>query len=151
MVDVFAHGENAFRLVNSAGNDIGWVRSKAIGFGGFATEARAVDAALDGGRALASCLKREFGVGHPALSDAPTLRTVRDGAHEWIVDGRERIARLLRMETGRGVTERFAIEFALPSYATDAVAINAAQIVYGALSPELTGGLDPHVVAATIN
>jgi len=150
MVVVLAHGEDAFRLVNSAGNDVGWIRSKAIGFGEFVTEADARDAALDGGRALAGCLKREFGVGHPALSDAPTLRTVRDGAGEWIVDGRERVARLLRREPGRDGAGRFAIEFALPSYATDAVAINAAQIVYGALSPGLTGGLDPHVVASVV-
>jgi hypothetical protein len=142
MVTVFAHGEDAFRLANAAGHDVGWVRPKVIGFGGFATEDRARAAALDGARVLASCLKREFGVAHLELSDRPRVRIVRDGANEWVVDGKVRVARLLRVERGRGRGEEFAIEFLLPPYATDAVAINAAQVVYGVLSADPTGTLD---------
>lgn len=148
MVTVLAYGENAFRLVNAAGTNVGWVRPRTIGFGGFGSEEAARAATLGGARALASCLKREFGVAHPELSQRPRLRTVRDGADEWVVDGRTRIARLLRVETGRSAREQFAIEFTLPSYATDAVAINAAQIVYGVLGSELTSALDLHVVSS---
>jgi hypothetical protein len=148
MITVLAHGEDAFRLVNAAGKDVGWVRPRTIGFGGFGSEEAARAATLDGARALAACLKREFGVAHPELSDRPRLRTVRDGAGEWIVDGRARIARLLRVETGQNATEQLAIEYTLPSYATDAVAISAAQIMYGVLSRELTAGLDLRVVAS---
>lgn len=146
MLAVLAHGEDVFRLVDTAGRDVGWVRPKAIGFGPFASEDGARSAALEGTRTLARCLKREFGVAHVELSDAPRARTVRDADGEWIVDGRTRIARLLRVENGDGDGEEFAIEFRLPPYANDAVAINAAQIVYGALSPELTGTSVPSLV-----
>lgn len=135
MVKVLAHGEDSFRLVNEAGMDVGWIRPRTIGFGGLATEEQAFAAALAGGRALANRFKREFGVSHPALTEKPRLRKVRDGAYEWIADGRVPIARLLREEGGTLATERYAIEFVLPSYATDAVAINAAQVVYGAFEP----------------
>jgi hypothetical protein len=129
--------------------DVGWVRARAIGFGGFHTEEAAFAAALEGGRALATCLKREFGVRHPALSDTPHLRKVHDGAYDWIADGRVPVARLLQVETGAGATERFAIEFVLPSYATDAVAINAAQIVYGALGSGIRDGIVVPTTAPT--
>jgi hypothetical protein len=87
-------------------------------------------------------------VTHLELSDRPRVRVVRDGADEWIVDGRVRVARLLRLDSGLGRQQELAIEFVLPRYATDAVAINAAQIVYGVLSADLTGTLDLRVVAA---
>ena len=148
MVAVLAHGEDSFRLESAAGHDVGWIRPRVIGFGGFATEHEARAAALEGARVLASCLKREFGVAHLELSDRPRVRTVRDGANEWVVDGRVRVARLLRVEGAHGRDQEFAIEFLLPPYATDAVAINAAQIVYGVLGADLTGTLDLRVVAA---
>jgi hypothetical protein len=148
MITILAHGEDAFRLVNGAGKDVGWVRPRTIGFGGFGGEEAARAGTLAGARALAGCLKREFGVAHPELRDRPRLRTVRDGAGEWIVDGRVRIARLLRVESGQSANEHLAIEYTLPSYATDAVAINAAQIMYRVMSPEMTEGLDLRVVAS---
>ena len=147
MVAVFAYGEDSFRLVNAADRDVGWIRPRIIGFGGFVTEDAARAGALRGARVLSRCLKREFGVAHLELSDRPRMRTVRDGANEWVVDGRVRVARLLRVEGTRGRDQEFAIEFLLPPYASDAVAINAAQVVYGVLSPDLTGTLDIRAVA----
>lgn len=148
MVAALAYGEDAFRLVNAAGRDIGWIRRRTVGFGGFVSEDGARAAALEGARALASCLKREFGVARLELSDRRRLRAVRDGANEWIFDGRVRVARILPVESGRGRDQEFAIEFLLPSYVTDAVAINAAQTVYGALSADQTGTRDLRVAAA---
>ena len=148
MVAILAHGENAFRLVNGAGQDVGWVRSRAIGFGGFRTNEAACAAAVDGARVLASCLKREFGVAHLEVNDRPHTRIVRDGANEWILDGGVRLARLLRDMRG-GRNAELAIEFLLPLYATDGVAISAAQIVYGVVGPGLTGSLDLRVVDTT--
>ena len=148
MVAVIGSEEDSFRLVNKAGHDVGWIRPRRIGFGGFITEHGARAAALEGACALASCLKREFGVANLELSDRPRVRIVRDGANEWVVDGRLRVARLLRVERERERNHAFAIEFLLPPYATDAVAINAAQIVYGVLSPLLTATLDVHAVFA---
>ena len=146
MIAVLAHGEDAFRLVDADDRNVGWIRPRVIGFGGFLSEDGARAAALDGARVLASCLKREFGVAHLELSDRPRVRTVRDGANEWVVDGRVRVARLLRVEGAGGRDHEFAIEFLLPPYATDAVAINAAQVVYGVLRSDLTGTLNPHVL-----
>ena len=139
MLAVIAHGEDTFRLVDASGRDIGWVRANSIGFGGLVSEHAAHAAAVDGARALGRCLKREFGVAHLELSDQPRTRTRRDDSGEWIVDGKSRIARLLRVENGPGEDHEFAIEFQLPRYANHGVAINAAQIVYGAMGRDLTG------------
>lgn len=148
MIAVPAHGEAVFRLMNAAGRDVGWIQPRIIGFGGFATEEGARAAALRGARVLATCLKREFGVAHLELSDRPRVRTVRAGADEWVVDGPVRVARLVRVGSGRGRDREFAIEFLLPPHATDAVAITAARIVYGALGAGRTGALDLRAAAA---
>jgi hypothetical protein len=148
MLAVIAYGEDAFRLIDVAGRDVGWVRSKTFGFGGFASENAAHAAAIDGARALVRCLKREFGVTHLELGDQPRTRTIRDGDGEWVADGHVRVARLLRMENGGGCGQEFAIEFRLPPYANHAVAINVAQIAYGALSQELTGASGPSALLA---
>ena len=153
MVVVLADGENIYRLVNAAGSDVGWIRQKAIGFTGFDTEAAAIAAALEGGRALARSMRREFGVAHPAMSDEPRPRKVHDGAYHWVADGKVPVARLLRVE-GDGSFRPFAIEFVLPSYANDAVAINAAQIIYGAIEPagsvSPVGRVEPQSPAAVV-
>ena len=137
MLAVIAHGDDAYRLVDVTGRDVGWVRSKTIGFGGFLSDTTAHAAAVDGGRALARCLKQEFGVTDLKISERPKTRTVRDGNAEWVADGRVRIARLLRTQNEDGHGEELAIEYQLPRYANHAVAINAALIVYGALSRDL--------------
>ena len=147
MITVLAHGDDMFRLVDADDRDLGWIRPRVIGFGGFVSEERARAAALAGARVLASCLKREFGVAHLELSDRPRVRTLRDGADEWVVDGRVRVARLLRVEGARGRDQEFAIEFLLPPYATDAVAINAAQVVHGVLGAHQAGTPDLRVAA----
>jgi hypothetical protein len=151
MLAVIAHGEDAFRLVDATGRDVGWVRPKTVGFTGFVSENAAQSAALDGARALVRCLKREFGVTHLELSDEPRARTIRDGDGEWVGDGQVRVARLLRVENGGGFGREFAIEFRLPPYANHAVAISAAQIAYGALSRELTGTSGSSAVRAAYN
>ena len=63
-------------------------------------------------------------------------------------DGPVRIARLLRVENGTSYGQEFAIQFRLPPYANEAVAINAAQIVYGVLGRELTGTSGPSALRA---
>ena len=148
MLAVIAHGEDAYRLVDATGRAVGWVRPKTIGFGRFVSENAAHAAAIDGARALVRYLKREFGVAQMELRKQPRTRTVRNGDGEWVADGQVRVARLLRMEEGEGHGQEVAIEFSLPPYANHAVAINAAQIVYGALSRELTGTLGPSVMGA---
>ncbi len=134
MLAIIAHGEDTFRLVDATGRDVGWVRPRIVGLSGFGSEKAAQRAALDGARALVRCLKREFGTTHFELKDEPSPRMIRDGDGEWIADGSVRVARLLRVENRAGGGHELAIEFALPSYANHAVAINAAQVVYGAVN-----------------
>ena len=143
MLAVIAHGEDAFRLVDTTGRDVGWVRGQTIGFGGFASEHAAHAAAIDGVKALARCLKREFGVTHFEVSDQPRTRTVRDGDGEWVADGKIRLARLLRVENGPGHGRELAIQFQLPRYVNNGVTINVAQVVYGAMGGALTGTPGP--------
>lgn len=138
MLTVIAHGEDTFRLVDTTGRDVGWVRENTIGFGGLVSEDAAHEAAIDGARTLSRCLKREFGVAHLEVAGRPRPRTRRDGNDEWVVDRKSRLARLLRVEGATGADE-FAIEFQLPPYANYGVAINAAQIIYGALGRDLVG------------
>jgi hypothetical protein len=147
MLAVIAHGEDVFRLVDGTGRDVGWVRPKTVGFSGFISEHSARGAAIDGARVLVRSLKREFGTAHLELTDEPRGRTIRDRTGEWVADGKVRVARLLRVENG-GCGQEFAIEYQLPPYANQAVAINAAQIVYGALSRELTGTSGPSALQA---
>lgn len=147
MLKVIADGEEAFRLVDTTGRDVGWVRANAIGFGGLVSEHAAHAAAIAGARALGRCLKREFGVAHLELSDRPRARTRRDATGEWVVDRKSRIARLLRVECATGGDE-FAIEFQLPPYANHGVGINAAQIIYNSLSRALGGSTGVDVLHA---
>jgi hypothetical protein len=148
MLALLAHGDDAFRLVDSTDRDVGWIRQKTIGFGRFVSEDAAAAAALDGARTLVRCRKREFGVVHLDLSDRPRVRTMRRDDAEWIVDEHVRLARLLRVTSPDGRGQEFAIEFRLPRYANQTVAINLAQIVYGALSRELTGTSGPSTMDA---
>ena len=85
---------------------------------------------------------------HVEVSDQPRTRTVRDGDGEWVADGKVRIARLLRVENGPGEGPELAIQFQLPRYANHGVAINAAQIVYGAMGQALTGTDGPSALEA---
>ena len=137
MVRALADGEDRHRLEDADGRDIGWIVRGAIGFQGFATETHAMQAALDSWRALEASLNREY-AGRPkreVLSER--LRIVRDGAKEWISDGRIRLAGLHRLPDGPGGEVVFAIELHLPSYATEGVAVAAAQVLARAVRHHL--------------
>jgi hypothetical protein len=132
MVRFLADGELRHRLEDADGNHIGWIRRRAVGFRGFQSERDAIDAAVDAWRALESVLRREY-TGWPRFEPVlEALHLVHDGAHEWISDGRTPLARLAR-PTDSGPDTSFAIEFVLPSYASEGVAIAAAQVMARAL------------------
>jgi hypothetical protein len=59
---------------------------------------------------------------------------VHDGAYEWVADGFRPLARLIRPHTSRNSEHSFALEFLVPSYATQHVTIAAAQAVWQVLS-----------------
>jgi hypothetical protein len=134
MITVLADGEQRHRLEDAEGRLVGWIRRRAVGFRGFASERHAMTAAVDGWRALGSVLRREY-PGWPRFEPMlDELHLVHDGAHEWISDGRTPLARLVRPQADYGSEDAtFAIEFVLPSYATEGVAIAAAQVVARAL------------------
>jgi hypothetical protein len=62
------------------------------------------------------------------------IDVVHDGAYEWVADGFRPLARLMRPSTGRNTEASYALEFMVPSYATQHVTIAAAQAVWEALS-----------------
>src|SRR3712207_3683092 len=110
MIRVLGDGEQRHRLEDAEGCLIGWIRRRAVGFRGFASERHAITAAVDGWRALEGVLRREY-PGWPRFQPAfDELRTVHDGAHEWISDGRTPLARLVRPPADTG-DATFAIEF----------------------------------------
>jgi hypothetical protein len=133
MIRVLADGEQRHRIEDAEGRLIGWIRRRAVGFRAFPSEGHAMTAAVAGWRALESVLRREY-AGWPRFEPATDeLRLVHDGAHEWISDGRTPLVRLIRPAADVGPDGSFAIEFVLPSYATEGVVIAAAQVVAGAL------------------
>jgi hypothetical protein len=129
MVRLVADGEQRYRLEDANGNPIGWIRRRAVGFGGFRSESDATVAAIDGWRALESVLRREY-TGWPRFKPAlDALHLVHDGAYTWISDGRTPVARLVRPTADAPADSPFAIEFVLPSYASEGVVIAAAQVI----------------------
>jgi hypothetical protein len=156
MIRVLADGEQRHRLEDAEGRFIGWIRRRAVGFRGFSSEREAMTAAVDGWRALESVLRREY-PGWPRFEPVfDELRLVHDGAHEWISDGRTPLARIVRPPADGGSDASFAIEFVLPSYATEGVAMAAAQVVARALydhaqrraaAPAFAGDPPPHLAA----
>ena len=136
MIKVFADGENTHRLEDSSGQAIGWIRGRVIGFRGVRSEEEATVAVVAAHGPLETSLRQHF-PGWP--SHTPSLartRIVMDGAYEWIADGSHPLARLHRpgQESDRGL---FALEFVLPSYASEGVAMSVAQVLGNALRPFL--------------
>ncbi len=130
MFKIFSDGnEGHLRLEDPAGRTVGWIRGHTIGFGGLASEKRAVRAAVDAWPSLETMLQRDFPGREPRPVNRSNVDLVRDGGHEWIADGYRPIARLLRPLTGRNSADSFALEFFVPSYATQHVTIAAAQAV----------------------
>jgi hypothetical protein len=144
MITVLADGDGRHRLEDATGRSIGWVRGRAIGFGGMGSEGGAVAAVVTAWPALTAALRRHY-FGPPADEPAwDQLRLVHDGAYEWVSDGRRPLARLHRPtadrrdgDVGGDLAGDFAIEFVLPSYATEGVAVAVALVVGTALRRHL--------------
>jgi hypothetical protein len=133
MYTVLSDGDGKYRLEDPTGAPVSWISGRTIGFRGFASEADARDAALDGWDALEGALRREFGGWMHHEPSRDELRTVHDGAYEWFYDGRIAIARLLR-PLGVAGHDSYGIQFVLPSYATDGATISAAHAVATAVA-----------------
>jgi hypothetical protein len=135
MFKVFIDGnDDRLRLEDPAGRTIGWIRGHTIGFGGLASEKAAVRAVPDAWLALETTLQRGYPGRAPRSVKESNIALVHDGAYEWVADGFRPLARLMRPHTGRNPDDSFALEFIVPSYATQHVTIAAAQAVWLALS-----------------
>ena len=135
MFKIFADGEDdRLRLEDPEGRRVGWIRGHTIGFDGLASEKAALQAAVEAWPSLEMTLHREF----PGRVTRPLNRSnvdlTHDGASEWVADGYRHLARLLRPLTARNGDDSFALEFFVPSYATQHVTIAAAQAVGAVLS-----------------
>lgn len=135
MFKVFIDGnDDRLRLEDTEGRTIGWIRGQTIGFGGLPSEKIALLAVPEAWMALETTLQR----GYPGRAPRPVKKSnidvVHDGAYEWVADGFRPLARLLRPHTGRNSEASYALEFLVPSYATQHVTIAAAQAVWEALS-----------------
>jgi hypothetical protein len=137
MLNVHMDGDDRHRLEDQAGAQVGWIRGRAIGFTGLATERDALRAAATGSRALQVALRRQY-PGWPQYEPAfEALKLVHDGAYEWVSDGKVPLARLVRPGAGTAGA-RYGLEYVLPSFASEGVAIAIAQALAYALQGHLT-------------
>jgi hypothetical protein len=135
MFKVFIDGsDDRLRLEDFAGRKVGWIHASTIGFGGITSETMAQEEAVEGWLSLEKALQRGYPGRTPRSVDKSNVRLVYDGAYEWIADGIRPLARLLRPGTTRNPERSFALEFLLPSHATQHVTIAAAQAVLETLS-----------------
>jgi hypothetical protein len=135
MFKIFADGDDdRLRLEDSAGRKVGWIRGHTIGFDGLASEKAALQAAVEAWPSLETTLHREFPGRVKRPVNTANIDLTRDGGSEWVADGPRPLARLLRPLTGRNAEDSFALEFFVPSYATQHVTIAAAQAVGEVLS-----------------
>lgn len=134
MLKILSDGEERYRVEDSAGIPMGWINGRTIGFRGFATEDDARRATVAARHAFDKTLAQQF-PGWPCREPKlEELRATRDGAYEWLHDGAGPVARLLRPQR-RAHDTSFGIELALPSYASEGVAITTAHSVGTAVEP----------------
>src|SRR5687768_456769 len=139
MFKIFSDGsDEQLRLEDPAGRTVGWIRGHTIGFGGLASEKRALRAAVDAWPSLETTLQRDYPGREPRPISKTRVGLVRDAGAEWIAHGGHHLARLLRPLTGRNSADSFALEFFVPSYATRHVTIAAAQAVGKIVSRHVT-------------
>ena len=134
MLKILSDGADKHRVEDATGTNIGWIHGRTIGYRGFATVDDARDAAVAAWRAFDKALRQQY-AGWPHYEpQLEQLGVMHDGVHEWFHDGTAPIARLLRPQP-RAYDYSFGIELAVPSYASEGVAIVAAQSIAMAIAP----------------
>ena len=133
MIRILSEGDGRHRI-DDGYDAIGWIRGQAIGFRGFASESDAREAAIAARHALDRLLRSHY----PGWPDRSTihdrLKSVHDGAYEWLFDGATAIARLLR-PTRRAYDSSFGIELVLPSFASEGITVAAGHAISMAVAP----------------
>ncbi|MFL5631977.1 MAG: hypothetical protein ACJ77T_12030 [Gemmatimonadaceae bacterium] len=148
MFKVFIDGnEDRLRLEGQRGEKIGWIHGHTIGFGGVQSEKDAISAAAEASHALKSTLQRAYTGESVRPLQNPKISLMSDGAYEWIVAGLRPFARLVRPRTQRNSEDSFALEFLVPSYATQHVMLAVAHSVWDVLSTYVTPDQSAHAPA----
>jgi len=123
---LMSQGDGKYRLENSAGAVIGWIRGQVIGLTGFASVADAMSTVPMLSQKLDTLLAQDH-ARRPAIDvQYDTLRLAHDGAYEWITDGARPIARVYRPGIAGTPTDSVSIEFVVPGSVTEAAIIQAA-------------------------
>lgn len=134
MIKILSQGDGKHRVENERDEMIGWISGLTIGFRGFATEGDAREAAVAARRCLDRMIQTHHNGWPSRALDASHVHTVHDGAYEWFFDGTVAVARLLRPH-GRAYDASFGIELVLPSFASDGLAVSAANRLCSAVEP----------------
>ena len=121
-------GDRKHRLETASSRVLGWIHGHAVGLSGLRDETEALTWAPSLRLALDDALARQYPERYQPVRDFSNLRLVHDGAYEWIAAGDVPLARVHRPSSERG-DHRFALEFVLPSYASEAVTITAATML----------------------
>jgi hypothetical protein len=121
---------------------LGWIRGHAVGVFGLRDVDEALTCAPALRQALDDMLEFQYPDRYRRVRNFVDLRLVHDGAYEWIAAGNVPIARVHR-PSAQNSNGSFAVEFLLPSYASERVTTAAAAILVDALhervlSPALT-------------
>lgn len=138
MLRIFADGENAHRLENADGTHAGSIRGRSIRLVGLHSEPDAIAAAVVIAATVDTALARHYGSPPLPPFALDALRVVHDGAYDWVSDGGRPIARLIRPSEQKDHDEGYAIEFVLPSYASEGVVVSIAQVMAATLAEHAT-------------
>jgi hypothetical protein len=120
---VVSLGDGKHRLESISGRTVAWLRGHAVGVDGFESTAEALAAAPRLRRIVDEILGRAYTARHRPVRLPAALQLVHDGAHEWVAADRVPLARVLQPRTMGVSNESVALEFVLPSFASEAVAL----------------------------
>lgn len=121
-------GDRKYRLETLSGRMLGWIHGHAVGLLGLRDDQEALTWAPSLRRAVDDALMRHYPDRYRPVTDFAKLHLVHDGAYEWIAAGHVPIARVYRSESGRA-DGRVALEFVLPSYASEQAVIAGADVL----------------------
>lgn len=135
-------GDRKHRLETPSGRRLGWIHGHVVGLSGLRDHREALAWAPALRHALDDTLARHYPDRYHPVSEFADLRLVHDGAYEWIAAGDVPIARVSRPSSAR--TERsLALEFVLPSYASERVTITSAEVLATILHEQILSPLFP--------
>jgi hypothetical protein len=131
-IHVMTDGAGGYRLLSAENDLVGWVRGRVVGVSGFTTRDRAVDAAVSSYRVLARWLAQQALQPLPSLGEGK-LRVAHDGAHQWILCDRIRVARLPDVTSNpSNDSPCHSFEIVLDGAVSEGRAIHAGLIAVGA-------------------